>query len=247
MIFTINSFSVQAQQNCQVHPEMLGAQYTLTNSTLTNSTTTDDKEVFTQQKEIWRSKQKVLTVSGEKSNTWFKQKDGAVQKTAHFDHFKRSIEYQSKRISDERWQQLNQFINDQQRQSLTLINTKQVGCWQQETYQWQDKEKQLTGELLWNSDLKLVTLLTISQGAIQGTHQTMRKSIWQLNNIEQDKKIIAQAFSQRANYQSTDFADIGDNESDPFLLKMINLGFIDHGASGFYNSDGQAISAGHHH
>jgi len=256
MFFAINSFSVQAQQNCQVHPEMLGAQYTLTNSTLTNattnSTTADDKEVFTQQKAIWRSKQKVLSVNGEKSNTWFKQNNGAVQKTAHFDQFKRSIEYQSKVISDERWQQLNQFISDKQRDSLTLINTKQVGCWQQETYQWQDKEKQLTGELVWNADLKLVTLLTISQTINQPinqyyTQQIMRKSHWQLNNIEQNEKLIAQEFTQRANYQSTDFADIGDNESDPFLLKMINLVFIEHGASGFYNSDGQPMAAVHHH
>lgn len=48
-------------------------------------------------------------------------------------------------------------------------------------------------------------------------------------------------------YQDLDFADVGDSESDPFIAKMINQGFIEHGSSGFYDSQGHAIeSQGHH-
>jgi len=45
------------------------------------------------------------------------------------------------------------------------------------------------------------------------------------------------------NYQDIDFADVGDSESDPFIAKMINQGFIEHGSSGFYSSEGHAIEA----
>ena len=48
-------------------------------------------------------------------------------------------------------------------------------------------------------------------------------------------------------YELTDYADIGDNESDPFLAKMINLGFIQDTHPGFYNSQGQAIGGRHQH
>lgn len=45
-------------------------------------------------------------------------------------------------------------------------------------------------------------------------------------------------------YQDIDFADVGDNESDPFIAKMIHQGFIQHGSSGFYDSEGNKLSGG---
>ena len=58
---------------------------------------------------------------------------------------------------------------------------------------------------------------------------------------------IKQKFAVWDRYQTTDYADVGDNESDPMLAKMIKLGFISHGASGFYHADGTQIESGHHH
>ena len=46
---------------------------------------------------------------------------------------------------------------------------------------------------------------------------------------------------------STDFADVGDNEAGPFLRKMIALGFVEHGASGFYQANGETLQGGAHH
>lgn len=43
-------------------------------------------------------------------------------------------------------------------------------------------------------------------------------------------------------YQDIDFADVGDNESDPFIAKMIHQGFIQHGSSGFYDSNGNKLA-----
>lgn len=72
-------------------------------------------------------------------------------------------------------------------------------------------------------------------------------TVWRRLEIVSDPTSAQAAFDRRASYASTDYADIGDNESDPFLLRMINLGFIEHGGSGFYDADGHDMGAGHAH
>ena len=54
-------------------------------------------------------------------------------------------------------------------------------------------------------------------------------------------------FAEWYNYQTTDYAYIGDNENDPFLAKMINQGFVEHGASGFYDAQGNQLQGSHKH
>jgi len=68
-----------------------------------------------------------------------------------------------------------------------------------------------------------------------------------LGTVDFKKAQIQQQFALWDAYQTTDYADIGDNEGDPFLAKMINLGFIEHGASGFYDANGKALGGGHSH
>lgn len=232
--------TTKAEQICQTNEGLLGAHYRLVNSQVNpekNAQLKTDKTI--KLSALWRKNQKVLSVNGEQSTTWFKLNNGSVQKTAHFDHFKRSIEYQAKPMSTDRWQQIRQLIQDSKRYSLKFLGSRLKGCYQQESYQWENEASNLQGKLLWNADLKLVTELTIKQGEQQ--------SHWQLEKIELDKDVIEAAFAQRANYQATDFADIGDNESDPFLIKMINLGFIEHGASGIYNTQGENMDIEHNH
>ncbi len=72
-------------------------------------------------------------------------------------------------------------------------------------------------------------------------------TVWRRLEIVSDPATVQAAFDRRASYLSTDYADIGDNESDPFLLRMINLGFIEHGGSGFYDADGHDMGAAHAH
>ncbi len=45
----------------------------------------------------------------------------------------------------------------------------------------------------------------------------------------------------------TDYSDVGDNESDPFVRKMINMGFVSLGTLGVYNLNGQVIDGVHGH
>lgn len=248
-LLMFNAFTVKADQTCQYREDFLGAHYLLTNTQLASSQLVNSKIDSNQENAIknkmihtsslWRKPNKVLSVNGERSTTWFKANHGLVQKTMHFDHFQRSIEYQAKAMSESHWQQIRQLIPNSKKQSLTLVNTIKDSCYQQALYKWQDKATNLKGKLLWNKDLNLITELTIVQGK--------QKSHWRLEAIEHDKEVIELTFSQRANYQSTDFADIGDNESDPFLIKMINLGFIEHGSSGIYNANGESMPIQHNH
>ncbi len=48
---------------------------------------------------------------------------------------------------------------------------------------------------------------------------------WSLTNYQGTVEQIAALFTQYSRYQSTDYADVGDNESTPFLAAMINQGF----------------------
>ena len=50
---------------------------------------------------------------------------------------------------------------------------------------------------------------------------------WELTSLNLDKTEIAAEFAAREQYLSTDYADIGDDHTDPFLTQMVNLGFIE--------------------
>lgn len=71
--------------------------------------------------------------------------------------------------------------------------------------------------------------------------------IWRRTEVVTDPEAVMTAFEDRSRYASTDYADIGDNESDPFLLRMVNLGFVEHGGSGFYDADGHDMGGRHNH
>ncbi|WP_352289120.1 hypothetical protein, partial [Psychrobacter sp. GW64-MNA-CIBAN-0177] len=85
------------------------------------------------------------------------------------------------------------------------------------------------------TQLKLVKTLRVSNKKSQVS------TLLSLNNVSSNEQVIVAQFAKWDNFQTTDYADIGDNENDPFLAKMINLGFIEHSATGFYNQQGQAI------
>ncbi len=69
--------------------------------------------------------------------------------------------------------------------------------------------------------------------------------VWQLVSLQRVSR--EETFELWTQWQSTDFADVGDNESDPFLRRMISLGFVEHGASGFYRADGSPLQGADHH
>lgn len=52
---------------------------------------------------------------------------------------------------------------------------------------------------------------------------------WRLSHVSLEADSVAEPFEQRYGYRDIDFADIGDEPDDPFLRRMIELGFIERG------------------
>ncbi|MCL1090697.1 hypothetical protein L2744_14060 [Shewanella profunda] len=127
--------------------------------------------------------------------------------------------------------QLYHVVSPKLQTHMVKTQVQQLGCF--ETQGFAGKVNGLESQLLWIDTIGLPYQFTL--GATQP-------------NLDY-KLVIVEPFSGDAysaltqDFQDIDFADVGDSESDPFIAKMINQGFIEHGSSGFYNSEGQAIEA----
>ncbi|QDE30755.1 hypothetical protein [Shewanella polaris] len=194
---------------------------------------------------LLRAQNSVFHISNhEVATQWTTLPHNHMKKTSYFIDDKRAIEYEAtKTISNQAWQYHAQLLHPLFQQQSTLIETTGQGCDKLEHYQQQTNTK--TVDIWWFPAKKLVqrisTILSDKSGPAD-------KAInWQLSEMTYDNKMIQQQLDTFSAYQSTDFADIGDNESDPFFRKMINLGFIEHSASGFYDSEGNSLSSAHQH
>lgn len=116
---------------------------------------------------------------------------------------------------------------------LSKLNTITGPCYTEQQYHHGDVER--TIKVTWLPKVSLPKTLTVNN-----REQTINYQLTKLKTIDTD------TFKQlTAGYQDLDFADVGDSESDPFIAKMITQGFIQHGSSGFYSSDGKMLDAGH--
>ncbi len=70
--------------------------------------------------------------------------------------------------------------------------------------------------------------------------------VYMLDSLKlEDKKPAHMAMIE--NFDSTDYADIGDNESDPFFTKMITLGFVTHHEANIFDEKGNRLELAHAH
>ena len=157
-----------------------------------------------------------------------------------FDHYQRAIEYQTGEFSGSKVNRVQPLSKELVGQ-LKVVETRGEGCTlvesrsgeigsRQYRIEWQPYRARLISAEV--KTLRSARPVTIS---------------WVLSETVDDPAEINAAFAKRFAYQATDFADIGDNESDPFLRKMINIGFVEHGSSGAYDSSGHQFSGGHQH
>lgn len=217
-------------QSCPLDRHQLTAQYTLTKKDIF-------KRPMSKQLTLWRMQNSVALQYPQQAITevWSRNSNGRSRPVRYFDAYKRGIEYFPSEVKgsalDSTWQTKYQLIDDKFRQSMTLLGETGSGC--QLTQQFELKTKGTIYQLSWQPATALV---------VEYVEQTpATKFTIVLNSAAQDDKEIAAFFAARQDYQTTDYADVGDNESDPFLRKMMNLGFVAHGASGFYTADGQKI------
>jgi len=213
LILLSSAFSLFAQ-TCLLEKNTLSAQYQVTIK--------HDKETLkTQDFTLYRHNSIVAYQYKEQGITelWQHYQGNKVALNRYFDNQQRGIEYQPNELrAAVNWQEKYQLISDEKIAQMTKITQVGNGCYQQSEYSLVQGDK--TIRLTWLPKLKLVKRLQVSNGK--------NIKVWQLNSLELDQAQVRNFFTQKDSYQSTDYADIGDNEADPFLAKMINQGFGEH-------------------
>ncbi|WP_233520526.1 hypothetical protein [Flocculibacter collagenilyticus] len=231
--------------NCAINPAQLTATYTI------QSTSTHHhkpaKSNTNRTLVLWRHNNVVAHQYPETAITesWQLLKHTSantqlVKPVRYFDQHERAIEYQPGETlhgkKEKNWHYRQQLVSPSLLQQMTLVKSAGIGCDLQQTYTLTQPHHSIT--LVWQPALKLLVGYKVST-----PHY---REEWQLVSVSSEKKTISAFFNQLDHYQTTDYADIGDDHTDPFLTNMVNLGFIEAGASGFYRADGQAISDHRH-
>ncbi|MCO7223925.1 hypothetical protein [Pleionea sp. CnH1-48] len=236
VILFLSLFSVYGQASCNISSDALKAEYTIT--TVANE---GDKVLSKVKLILWRKGQQVAHQYPDTQivEGWDFINKKMIKPTRYFEKHQRAIEYQpgeavhGKKETD--WSARHQLIAEKLKQSMSLKNTTKQACEVLEHYVLNNAHNHLKLDWLSSSHL-------IKGFVVKGKHKTQ---LWTLDKVSYDAKQVSQFFKTLLDYDTTDYADIGDDHTDPFLNNMVNLGFIEHGASGFYHAEGD--SHGHKH
>lgn len=186
---------------------------------------------------------------------WERAKNKRIKLTRYFNDARRGIEYQPGELThtglngvrgsaaNTDWSMHWQLISDDLIASMTAqqhgeIKDSKHPCETPTIYHRDTGSSQ--SKLIWLPTQQLVESYSLTQPAY--TLTLTRAHTPDIHDAD-----IASYFATLSEYPTIDYADIGDSESDPFLLKMINLGFVEHGASGFYDAQGNDIGARRDH
>jgi len=230
-------FSHTALATCKVNKAAIGAEYKITTKKI-NTNISNTHHLI-----LWRNDKQVAHQLSETGITevWEQTNNGLLRLVRYFDKYHRGIEYQPNEINNgqgyKNWDVKSQLIADKLIKSMHRKSVKGKGCDKIESYTLKTNDKLIN--LDWLTQRRLVKTYSETTSSA--------KLKWELVSIITNKKKINNIFSIRSDYKTTDYTDIGDNESDPFLMKMINLGFVEHAASGFYDSKGNNLDGNHHH
>ncbi|GAC29478.1 hypothetical protein [Brumicola pallidula] len=153
-----------------------------------------------------------------------------IKSVRFFDKHARVIEYQpNERVhgkTETDWSYRNQLISDSLLNKFTTTKVSNEDCNRLESKTYTNR--QITMDLTWFSELRIVNTFSIKDKQSGTTLES-----WSLQSIQLSSDQIIPFFNTRHAYLATDFADIGDDHTDPFLTNMTNLGFIESGALGF--------------
>lgn len=237
--------ALMGSEACDILSSQLGARYVLTTSQGPGGSM-----------EYWRDDNRVMYTFPERqiADQWTLTRNGYLKPTRYFLSDERAIEYDVFDINrgkgSKSWQTRANLITPGQIALMELVNKSGTGCSRVEIYNnavTENSSRTFTN-LIWMPDLQLV--YRYEQDVFDLKDKTNRLNFtWQLKEKITGGTKVGDAFNQYRNFAATDYADIGDNESDPFLMKMIRLGFIRHGSSGFYDAQGNSLGMhqGHVH
>lgn len=203
--------------NCEHSGDRLGLHYTVVEQP------NNDAQPSVRHLQIWRQERQVALVFEERQITqiWDLVVDGRQKLTRYFDAYERAIEYQPEDVStatgEDAWSARTQIISDSARSAMPLVDRTGSGCDVLETYEHFDEHSRQ--RLVWIPSIRAVKSFTSSSEAGEIS--------WQLQEQIVDAERVQGFYDSKSAYQSTDYIDIGDNESDPFLMQMMNLGSPD--------------------
>ena len=223
VLFTIIALttSISSTANeCKILPKVLSAYYDF-NQQKTNNVGQQKKEQTTAKKtqlfELHRYNNRVLQrdLSHGVNDIW-SHNGNRLSLNRAFEQYQHSIEYQSNELRYQpTWQDIFHLVAIPDLNKMQLVEQKHAGCQLEQHY----VQKTQTSEyqLVWLPNLELVKFFELKNPSL--TRQ------WSLTNYQSSVEQIAALFTEYSHYQSTDYADVGDNESTPFLAAMINQGF----------------------
>lgn len=232
-------FTAHAKGICNQTVESLGAKY-LIKKTLLAPQSQDKKSTNNEVSfELWRKGNDVMHLNSAKQLTvfWHKLNNSNIRQVNYFDQYQRGIEFEPAKLSNSSWENTIQLVSEKQLTKMTLLTTEGKGCELIEHYQLNTGD--ISTDIWWQPAIKIAHKIIYND--------SYYSTVWLLTEVVSSIDEVEKVFKQRLDYQMTDYADIGDNESDPFLRKMIHLGFVKHGSSGFYDANGNKLSGGHSH
>lgn len=205
-----------AEDICGIDPNRVGIRYTVSEIRGT--------DVLTYHIQVWRRGNQVAYVHEENELTeiWDLVRDGRQKLIRYFDGYERAIEYQPEDVNSgsgqDAWSGRYQVIADSELDSMTLEDSAGSDCELVQVYENADDNRQTI--VRWRPAWKIAEEIRSEQENATVT--------WRVDELYSTAGRVDDEFTRRHRYHTIDFVDIGDNESDPFLQKMIHLGFIEH-------------------
>ena len=207
------SLNISANE-CELSADTLSAYYQLSHqASKGEQRKLPEPQLFQLHRDNYRVLQR--NVSKGINDIW-SQHRGRVSLTRAFDEYQHAIEYQPNELAYQpSWRDVFQLVAIPELSKMQLVEQKNIGCFVEQHYAL--TENGMEYQLVWLPNLSLVKFLQV-----KSTKFTQQ---WQLTGHQHNSQEITALFEQYSQYQSTDYADIGDNEAIPFLATMINQGF----------------------
>ena len=217
LILLVLPFVTKAE--CGKNINQLKAEYQITIKKITKQgvSAVDSKSIV-----FWRNGKEVAYQHINKNITeiWNKVSNGRVRPVRYFDEYQHGIEYQPTELERQdrgaSWQTKYQILSSNQLNQMKQVAKQGKGC--EQTVEYRSQQEFPAGKLIWLSMYQLPKYYDVKTA----THLIS----WELKSLDTSSDVVKAFFKEKHSYKTTDFADIGDNESDPFLIKMINLGFV---------------------
>jgi hypothetical protein len=214
------SYSPQA---CQSKSTQLHAQYKITHSSGKSS-----------EFGLWRNHKSIAQykIDNKVIDLWYQSSHKQLTLSRLYAEYEQGIEYASEDILTypNLWLDKYQLVPQARMAKLNKLEETGEGC--EVVHMMSSNDG--TFKLTWLPKLQLAK--RIEQATNSGT------VVWTLTEISHDKSEIEKQFAVWQAYQTTDYADVGDNESNPVLAKMIRVGF-----AGPQGSKQSKLHHGDHH